>query len=131
MVQLYKRLKITAGGFHSWWESSVGIIRKPNNSINYLDVRTKEERVEDSKIQSSTTVEPKVAETITEKTTMPTNYSFGITLKKGIISYALFFLGVLISQAIGDYPQVFDLTLGGILMMAYNFLKHKVAIRLP
>ncbi len=34
MVQLIKKTKNTAGGFHSWWESNVGVIRKPNSSIN-------------------------------------------------------------------------------------------------
>ncbi len=32
-VEIYKILKTTAGGFHSWCESNVGIIRKPNNKI--------------------------------------------------------------------------------------------------
>ena len=34
MVQLYEKIKDTAGGFHSWWKSDVGIIRKPNNKIS-------------------------------------------------------------------------------------------------
>ena len=33
-VQIYKMLKITAGGFHCWFESNVGVIRKPNNVIS-------------------------------------------------------------------------------------------------
>jgi hypothetical protein len=32
-VQIYKVIKQTAGGFHSWVESNVGVIRKPNNKI--------------------------------------------------------------------------------------------------
>ena len=32
-VQISKILRITAGGFHSWCESNVGMVRKPNNVI--------------------------------------------------------------------------------------------------
>jgi len=31
--QIYKVIKKTACGFHSWCSSSVGIIRKPNNEL--------------------------------------------------------------------------------------------------
>ena len=33
-ITIYKILKITAGGFHCWCESNVGVIRKPNNVIS-------------------------------------------------------------------------------------------------
>jgi len=32
-VKIFKIIKITAGGFHSWCESNVGRIRKPNHNI--------------------------------------------------------------------------------------------------
>lgn len=32
-VLIYRIIKRTAGGFHSWCESNVGKIRKPNNNI--------------------------------------------------------------------------------------------------
>ncbi len=32
-VEIFKQIKTTAGGFHSWVLSNVGIIRKPNNKI--------------------------------------------------------------------------------------------------
>lgn len=32
-VKIYKIIKKTAGGFHSWVETNIGIIRKPNNKI--------------------------------------------------------------------------------------------------
>jgi len=33
-VRIYKILRTTPGQFHSWLDSNVGIIRKPNGSIN-------------------------------------------------------------------------------------------------
>ena len=39
MVQLIEKIKDTAGGFHSWWKSDVGIIRKPNNNIKLKPVQ--------------------------------------------------------------------------------------------
>ena len=37
MVEINKILKITAGKFHCFCESNVGIIRKPNNAVpNFL-----------------------------------------------------------------------------------------------
>lgn len=35
-VEIYKILKQTSGGFHSWVDSSIGRIRKPNGAINVL-----------------------------------------------------------------------------------------------
>ena len=37
-VEIYKILRTTAGGFHSWCESNVGIIRKPNSAIRFMNV---------------------------------------------------------------------------------------------
>jgi len=33
-IKIYNLIKQTAGGFHSWVDSSVGVIRKPNNKID-------------------------------------------------------------------------------------------------
>ncbi|MDD5016166.1 MAG: hypothetical protein PHW73_13910 [Atribacterota bacterium] len=35
-VRISKILRITAGGFHAWCESNVGIIRKPGNVLSNL-----------------------------------------------------------------------------------------------
>jgi len=36
-VELYRIIKLTAGKFHCWCESSVGRIRKPNSAVpNHL-----------------------------------------------------------------------------------------------
>ncbi len=45
-VEIYKVIKITAGGFHSWVKSNVGIIRKPNNKI-LLHFEPTKEKVEE------------------------------------------------------------------------------------
>ena len=36
-VKIYKTIRLTPGGFHSWVDSEVGIIRKPNHML--YDVR--------------------------------------------------------------------------------------------
>ena len=36
-VDIFRIIKKTSGGFHSWCESNVGIIRKPNNKILLYD----------------------------------------------------------------------------------------------
>ena len=33
MVRIDKIIKVTAGGFHCWVESDVGLIRKPNHAV--------------------------------------------------------------------------------------------------
>ena len=58
MVHLIEKIKDTAGGFHSWWKSDVGIIRKPNSSISTdkeieefeKDIVKKEEPVKETKL---------------------------------------------------------------------------------
>ena len=49
MVQIYKIIKQTAGGFHSWVESSVGIIRKPNSEINLPEITPEIKKAEPKK----------------------------------------------------------------------------------
>ena len=36
-VEIYNIKKITSGGFHAWYESNVGLIRKPTNNINLTE----------------------------------------------------------------------------------------------
>ena len=66
MVKLLEKIRDCPGGFHSWFSSDLGrIVRKPNNSVNYLDSRTETERTADSTIkQETTSTEPKVVEDI-------------------------------------------------------------------
>ena len=48
MVQLLQKIKNTAGGFHSWWESDMGIIRKPNSKIFlHFEPKPKIEKIEE------------------------------------------------------------------------------------
>jgi len=59
------------------------------------------------------------------------NYSYLKTFKKGIKYFILFLLGGAIMNLAGIYPEVYNLTIGGLLVMLYDFLKHKWGIRLP
>ena len=43
-VKIHRIIKQTAGGFHSWCESNVGRIRKPNSSIAMMMEEEKERR---------------------------------------------------------------------------------------
>lgn len=76
------------------------------------------------------------------------NYSFGITIKKGIKYIVLFAIPFIVAQFIALFPQLADLTLidmlkalvpeaylkltvGAVLVMAVNWLKNYVGVRLP
>jgi hypothetical protein len=39
VVEIFKVIKRTSGGFHSWCDSSVGLIRKPNNKLPVEEVK--------------------------------------------------------------------------------------------
>ena len=56
-------------------------------------------------------------------------YDFKVTLKKGIIYFVLFLLPVLVDKFLVSYPEIAQLTIGGLLVMGTNFLKHKVGVR--
>ncbi len=46
-IQLYNKIKNTAGGFHSWFNSNVGRIRKPNMEVEFekvIEVENKQEK---------------------------------------------------------------------------------------
>ncbi|MCK9578692.1 hypothetical protein M0R01_04660 [bacterium] len=58
-------------------------------------------------------------------------YSFKITLLKGIKYFVLFGLPVLVSCFIQNFPWIAQLTVGGILTIICDFLKHKYGLRLP
>lgn len=52
-------------------------------------------------------------------------YSFIKGLLKSLKVVALFVVPVLINAFIVEYPEIAQLTLGGILVLAWNFLKVK------
>ena len=58
-------------------------------------------------------------------------YSFPKTLGKGIKYFVIFVLPYLVSQFIYQMPDIANLTLGALLVMAVNWLKVKGGIRLP
>ena len=55
MVKLIGKIKTTSGKYHSWWESDIGIIRKPNSykqkaqEIEPKVVEVKEETIMEAK----------------------------------------------------------------------------------
>ena len=59
------------------------------------------------------------------------SYSYLKTIKKGVKYFILFLLGGAIMNLAKVQPEVYDLTIGGLLVMIYDFLKHKWGIKLP
>ena len=56
------------------------------------------------------------------------NYSFGITIKKTLVRMAL----VVIPLVLQFLPtEVQNLTVGALLLIVYDYLKHKMSFRLP
>ncbi len=49
-VEIQKVLRITSGGFHSWVQTNVGIIKKPNNKI-FFNTERKPKEVLEEKIE--------------------------------------------------------------------------------
>jgi len=47
---------------------------------------------------------------------------------KGVKYFILFLLPVLVDRFIVNYPEIAQLTIGGALVMGYNFLKVKVGV---
>lgn len=70
-------------------------------------------------------VEPKVAE---QKEIM---YSFLKSLVKGIKYPLIVGIGLLIAGFEMTYPEVASLSVGSVLIIAYDVIKHKASIRLP
>jgi hypothetical protein len=94
-VEIYNKIKDCPGKFHGWFNSSVGIIRKPNASVSKFEEPQKEAKAE---------VEPIIKKTIMA---MQIKYSFDketiIKIIKGMLIaatgagalYLLDFLGKL------------------------------------
>jgi len=57
-------------------------------------------------------------------------YSYWITFKKGLVSWVVFFVGAAIMSLMGEYSQYMDITLGALLIMILNWLKHKYQVKL-
>ena len=63
-------------------------------------------------------------------------YSYLLTLKKGLKFAVILFLSLLATGASVEYPEVWNFTLGTttigtLVVMVIDYLKHKVGIRLP
>jgi len=59
------------------------------------------------------------------------NYSFKLTLLKGLKYFVIFLLPVLVDQFVIAYPVVAQLSIGGLLVMGTNWLKNHAGLRLP
>lgn len=59
------------------------------------------------------------------------NYDFKQTILKGVKYLVLFGLPVLIDKFVVSYPEYAQLSVGVILVMAANYAKVKVGVRLP
>lgn len=57
------------------------------------------------------------------------NYSYKKTLKKGVKYFVLFTLPFLINVFVIQFPDIAQLSIGGLLVMGMNFLKHKVGVK--
>lgn len=86
----------------------------------YLVVPKRSEISEDIK-----TVPPKVVE---QKEIM---YSFLKSIIKAVKYPLIIAVGVFISGFVGEYPMYADMTVGGVFIVLYDILKHKVGIRIP
>ena len=63
-----------------------------------------------------------------ERKTM--NYSYAKTLKKGFQVLIFFGAPWLVSMFIQEMPEIANLSIGGLLMMGANWLKHKFGVKL-
>lgn len=52
------------------------------------------------------------------------NFSYRKMFLKGLEAWALFLVPILVNQFIVQYPELAQLTVGGILVMGSNFLTH-------
>jgi len=62
---------------------------------------------------------------------MKNGFKVELMLKKGIKYFAIFLLPVLIDTFIVEYPQWSQLTIGGLLVMVANYLKHAEEFKIP
>ena len=61
---------------------------------------------------------------------MRKEYSFKITVMKGLKYFVIFLLPVLVDKFIIQYPELAQLTVGGGLVMFVNWLKIKVGVNI-
>jgi hypothetical protein len=103
MIKLLKKIKDTPGGFHEWWESDKGMVRKPKSSA----------------IKS----EPKVEETIKETIQEP--------IMKSIFKSKLFWLGIInvatgVLQYIGGALDTGTaITVNGIIIIILRYITNQ------
>lgn len=57
-------------------------------------------------------------------------YDYKKTISKGVRMFVLFALPWLVSLFIQEMPEIASLSIGGLLVMLSNFLKHKVGTNL-
>lgn len=57
-------------------------------------------------------------------------YSYAKTIKKGVKYFVIFALPVLVDKLIISYPEIFQLTIGGVLLMGTDYLKNRMKITL-
>lgn len=62
---------------------------------------------------------------------MKKEYSFKITLLKGLKYFVIFIIPFLVDRFIISYPELAQITLGSALVMLSNYAKVKVGVRLP
>jgi len=55
-------------------------------------------------------------------------YDYKKSIVKGLRVFVIFALPVLVDKFIISYPEFFQLTLGGVLIMGVNYLKNKLQI---
>lgn len=60
-----------------------------------------------------------------------TDYSYKTTLLKGVKYFVIFLLPVLIDRFVVSFPEIAQLTMGGVLVMLVNYLKMQIGLRLP
>ena len=63
-------------------------------------------------------------------------YSYRKTIKKGIKYGLILFLGLVISGLSVKYPSIWNFsigtsTLGSLLVMAYDYIKHRWGVKMP
>ena len=62
---------------------------------------------------------------------MKNKYSFKIGLKKGMKYFIIFGLPIIATGFIENFPQIANLTIGGLLVMIVNYIKIQTEKKLP
>jgi len=58
-------------------------------------------------------------------------YDYKKTIKKAVKYLVLVLLPILVDRFIVSYPEIAQLTVGGLLIAGIDYLKHKVGVKLP